>query len=312
MKPIMTLLAVCLLVACSQTPAPLSVYGVKPGAGSAGMHTVSSGDTLSSISKRYKVEMPEIISVNKLSSPFRLNVGQRLQLPPPTDYEVRPDDSLSEVARLFNVSQSRLVELNNLKPPYRILAGQVLRIPGLRGIEGEIMAASLAAPVMPVARSTIESENTLSPQMISIQSAPEIIRSPAQNTVITRKLAPGEFIKPVSGSIISNFGAKKNGLHNDGINIAASQGTAVIAAADGEVVYAGNELKGYGNLVLIKHAGRYMTAYGHLGQIQVKKGDRLRAGQTLGTVGSSGQVKSPQLHFEIRKGTEAVDPQKYI
>lgn len=301
------------LVACSQTPAPLSTYGASSGAGSSGIHTVSNGDTLYSISKRYRVDLPEITYANKLTAPYRLNVGQRIILPPPEKYEVRSGDSLSSVARLFNVSESRLAELNNILPPYRILTGEVLNIPRLRGLEGEIASvmvtplAKEAVPAHRTDRSPIKKE-VLSPvkREPSSQIQPAVLKQPLPES------KPGRFLKPVNGKIISSFGPKAGGLHNDGINIAAKRGESVKAAAEGEVVYAGNGLKGYGNLILIKHGGRYLTAYGHLGQISVKKGQYVKAGESIGTIGTSGQVKDPQLHFEIRKGTEAVNPNKFI
>jgi murein DD-endopeptidase MepM/ murein hydrolase activator NlpD len=122
----------------------------------------------------------------------------------------------------------------------------------------------------------------------------------------------GRFMRPVDGKIISGYGPKEGGLHNDGINIKAAKGTAVRAAENGVVAYTGNEMAGYGNLILIRHADRWMTAYAHMDKILVKKGDVVSAGQTVGTVGATGQVDSPQLHFEVRKGTQAEDPAKYL
>ena len=113
---------------------------------------------------------------------------------------------------------------------------------------------------------------------------------------------------PVHGSIASGFGPKPGGLHNDGINIAAPEGTPVVAAQAGTVAYAGNELKGFGNLILIRHANGWVTAYAHLASMSVKKGDAVKAGQGIGAVGQTGTIDSPQLHFELRHGKDAVDP----
>lgn len=296
------ILCLALLSACTQKPAPLSTYGGGVGAGSAGMHTVSSGDTVYSISKRYKVDMPDVILANSLSAPFRLYVGQRLKLPAPQIYDVRSGDNLYTVSRLFNVSQSRLAEINSLSAPYTIFAGQKLKIPGLSSTAANTSFpenGAKAAKVEPVRKTVLPSRKPV------VQKA--VLKAPEKSFA-----NPGKFIRPVSGKIISSYGPKKHGLHNDGVNIAAARGAAVKAAADGQVVYAGNGLKGYGNLILLKHGGRYLTAYGHLGELSVKKGDVIRAGQKIGTVGTSGQVKTPQLHFEIRKGTDALDPAKYI
>ncbi len=123
----------------------------------------------------------------------------------------------------------------------------------------------------------------------------------------------GAFMWPVSGKkVISTFGAKGGGKVNDGINIASAEGEPVWAAADGEVLYVGNELKGYGNMVIIKHAGDKNTTYAHLSSSGVDKYDRVKQGDIIGYVGSTGSVKTPQLHFAIRDGKEPVDPQKFM
>jgi murein DD-endopeptidase MepM/ murein hydrolase activator NlpD len=116
------------------------------------------------------------------------------------------------------------------------------------------------------------------------------------------------FLWPVKGKVLAGYGTTGKGLHNDGLNIAAPRGAAVKAAENGVVVYAGNELKGFGNLLLLKHEGGWVTAYAHNDQLLVGRGDSVKRGQPIARVGSSGNVQSPQLHFEIRKGTKAVDP----
>lgn len=120
------------------------------------------------------------------------------------------------------------------------------------------------------------------------------------------------FAWPVSGPVISSFGAKSGGLRNDGINIAAARGTPVRAAEAGVVAYVGNELRGYGNLVLLRHDEGWMTAYAHLQQVEVVSGQRVERGEVVAHVGRSGQVGEPQLHFEIRTGRNAVDPARYL
>lgn len=120
------------------------------------------------------------------------------------------------------------------------------------------------------------------------------------------------FSWPVRGRILSTFGPKPDGLHNDGINIAARAGSPVIAAENGVIVYSGSELRGFGNLVLVRHADGWITAYAHLDRVLVRKGQQVKRGQAIATVGSSGGVDQPQLHFEIRRGTQAVDPAKFL
>jgi murein DD-endopeptidase MepM/ murein hydrolase activator NlpD len=122
----------------------------------------------------------------------------------------------------------------------------------------------------------------------------------------------GRFIWPVHGSITSNFGGKAGDMRNDGLNIAAPFGTPVAASDGGTVAYAGSEIPGYGNVVLIRHPDGYMTTYAHLERIMVDRDSIAAKGDIIGTVGTTGGLASPQLHFEIRKGAEALDPKKFM
>jgi murein DD-endopeptidase MepM/ murein hydrolase activator NlpD len=140
---------------------------------------------------------------------------------------------------------------------------------------------------------------------VRIGSLPPVAESTAPRT-------SGRFEWPVMGRVISGYGPKPGGEHNDGINIAVPAGTPVRAAEDGTVVYADNELKGFGNLLLVRHKDRWMTAYAHLDRMAVKSGDKVKRGQTIGTVGATGTVDKPQLHFEVRRGTEALNPEIYM
>ena len=124
--------------------------------------------------------------------------------------------------------------------------------------------------------------------------------------------SPSPFAWPVSGPVISGFGPKPGGLHNDGINIAVAEGTPITASAPGEVVYAGNQLRGFGNLVLIRHAGGWVTAYAHASVLWVETGARVAQGQRIGAVGQTGSVSSPQLHFQIREDAVPVDPRRHL
>jgi len=117
---------------------------------------------------------------------------------------------------------------------------------------------------------------------------------------------------PVRGKVITSYGAKTNGKSNDGINLAVPEGTPVKAAEDGVVAYSGNELKGYGNLVLVRHSNGYVTAYAHASELLVKRGETIKRGQIIAKSGQSGEVGSPQLHFEIRKGSSPVDPLQFL
>jgi murein DD-endopeptidase MepM/ murein hydrolase activator NlpD len=131
-------------------------------------------------------------------------------------------------------------------------------------------------------------------------------------SIAARPVSSGAFAWPASGKVISNFGATSNGERNDGINIAVPQGAPIRAAASGTVSYSGDELKDYGNLLLIKHDGGYVTAYAHADQLLVQRGDFVAKGQVIAYAGRTGDVTTPQLHFEIRKGTTPVNPDSLL
>lgn len=131
---------------------------------------------------------------------------------------------------------------------------------------------------------------------------------PANDKAVASDESRPEFRWPARGRIIQGFSTGGN----DGINIAVPEGTQVKAAEGGVVAYAGSELKGYGNLVLIRHPNGFVSAYAHNGEIDVKRGDQVKRGQTIAKSGQSGNVGSPQLHFELRKGSTPVDPTRYL
>lgn len=204
---------------------------------------------------------------------------------------------------------------------------------------GAVEAAPLAAPA-PVAAAPLPPPSpapapspTLAPSATSAQiptstqvSTPALRAKPASSPA-RAKAAPepepaavaapprrgsGRFAWPARGPVISPFGSKPGGLQNDGINIALPHGAPVRAADDGEVVYAGNEIRGFGNLLLIKHAGGWMSAYGHNDKLLVKQGQKVKRGQLIARAGSTGGVDTPQLHFELRRAGGAVDPLAYL
>ena len=136
---------------------------------------------------------------------------------------------------------------------------------------------------------------------------------PPPETTLPVTVATKGFIWPIKGDVLLNFGPQAaKGQNNDGINIAAPKGTPIQAAENGVVAYVGNELKGFGNLVLIKHPDGWVSAYAHADQVLVKKGQVITKGQEIGTVGQTGSVTQSQLHFELRRQGEAVDPEEYL
>ncbi|MFQ5953659.1 MAG: peptidoglycan DD-metalloendopeptidase family protein [Kiloniellales bacterium] len=266
-----------------------------------GMIAVRPGDTLYAISRRYGVPVRTIIDDNRLRPPYLLKVAQRLRLPQPRHHVVESGDTIFSIARRYRVDQSVLVRLNELEPPLTIKIGQFLRLP----------APTELAAARPEPRR--EGRAPAPGTGTAAEPAAEPAAKPRPAGPVRPPPRSGRpFLWPVSGRVISDFGAKDGGLHNDGINIAAPRGSFVRAADDGVVAYAGNELSGFGNLLLIKHADGWTTAYAHNEVLLVRRGDRVRRGQNIARVGSTGNIRRPQLHFEIRKGRDPVDPQKHL
>ncbi|MEM7679829.1 MAG: M23 family metallopeptidase [Pseudomonadota bacterium] len=301
--PILLFLSAC---SFTQPPASVSFYGAGDGPGSKGAHIVLKGDTLYSLSKRYNVPLQDIAIVNSISAPFTLDVGERVDIPAPPKYKVRPGDTLYSISRLFETSTSDIASQNNLRAPYRISEGQSLRISNLY--------AEPARTYTSAADETKSSGYSAKPRSKPVRAVSRVSTRPVKSkiTAKTPKRSSNKFMTPVRGRVVSSYGPKKGGLHNDGINIAAPKGAPVRAAENGVVVYAGDELKGSGNLVLVRHEGRWMTAYAHMDKVLIKRGQVIKRGETLGTVGQTGSVDSPQLHFEVRRGTQAINPKLYI
>ncbi len=307
----------------ASTAVPVHTYGASAGNGSLGYHTVHTGETVWTISQRYGLVLRDILDANDLQPPYNLPAGARLTLPAPQTYKVRSGDSLYTISRLFNTSTTDLAKLNHLSAPYKMAAGQTLKLPPKYEAPAVVQPVVYRPPAPVQQPERIETEPL--PPVASAggyvppSSSPDEYQDdlPAKAKPVSATTAKaigtppareGKFIKPVAGRIISGYGLKKDGLHNDGVNIQAAKGDAVRSAETGVVVYTGSQIEGYGNLILIRHADQYVTAYAHLDKTLVKKGDKVKRGQTVGTVGSTGSVDKPQLHFEIRKGTKALDP----
>jgi murein DD-endopeptidase MepM/ murein hydrolase activator NlpD len=205
---------------------------------------------------------------------------------------VKTGETLYAISRLYDMNIDNLVALNNLNPPYKIAVGQEL----------QIVKAHSEKPVI------AKAENVKEEIKKEVKQASQSIKETVKEKI--DKL--NHFSWPVRGPVISKFGPKKGGLYNDGINIKAKENSAVKASEDGEVAYVGNELKGYGNLVIIKHSGGWITAYAHLKNTFVNRGQNVKKGQKVGAVGMTGNVTSPQLYFGIRKGRNALNPLNYL
>jgi murein DD-endopeptidase MepM/ murein hydrolase activator NlpD len=290
--------------------------------------TIGPGDTIAVLSRRYGVSMAAIIKANKLASPNSLKIGQRITIPgrggaAPVQTAARPaapasvpaapspapsyggfhiagpGDTLHKVARRYRVSVADLARANRLSPQTQVKLGDRLAIPA-RAPERPAPVAQAVAPQPQVAAAE--------PQHTANLASPTHV--PEAET--KRETSGAVFRWPVRGRIVTAFGAKPNGQQNNGINIAVPEGTPVKAAEDGEVAYAGNELKGYGNLILVRHPNGFVTAYAHASELMVKRGDKVKRGQVIAKSGRTGAISSPQLHFEIRKGSTPVDPTPYL
>ncbi len=266
---------------------------------------VGPGDTVYALSRRHQVSQRDIILANNLEPPYILSVGQRIILPRGQEHTVVSGDTLSAISRTYRVNMYDLARANGIKPPYTIYVGQKLRLPGT----GTVQTVSAATGSPTTSSTTSSNTQTVAPTLQTNSTTATAKKTIAAAAVPAPPATTGGgFIWPVRGKVVSSFGAKEKGLHNDGINIAAPEGSPVKAVENGVVAYAGNELRGFGNLLLIKHANGYVSAYAHNASLLVKRGDKIKKGQQIATVGRTGNVSSPQLHFEIRKGKKALDP----
>lgn len=281
-------------------------------------YTVQQEDTLYGISRAYGVDQTELARLNNLATPYKLELEQKLRLPYRGPKKTNYANNAQTAGRSF-WSSARDRVTGNATTSDDIVVNDVQSTP-IVGRRGAVEVVDLPPPPTTTSSSSLGNvaPTQAVPAPISITERPTEVAAvePTKPTPskATKKLPTGtpHFSWPVQGATLSEYGPKSGGRHNDGINIGAPNGTAVRAAEAGEVVYAGNELAGFGNLVLVRHAQGWMTAYGHMGKATVKRGAVVKKGQTIGAVGKTGSVKAPQLHFEIRKGSKALNPTKYL
>lgn len=314
------LLAGLWLSACTMTKPPdydlPMAEGIYPGK----EVTVREGENLYAFSQRFGVRLREVIVVNKMTPPYRVKSGQTLYLPTrdaytaptprpapldyidkgglgPTKTEVKtevlppiPNKVVSEPTPLVSASSApqKMSNLSSQNKPRSATEVKVLDVARIQ----ESLAQEKEAP---------KPEAQVSPQPPEEKAEKKTISDLSGDVPV--------FAWPVRGTIISAFGPKGKGRDNDGLNIAAPQGAPVRAAAGGVVAYAGNDMKGFGNLVLIRHARGWVTAYAHLGRLVAVKDATVEEGDMIGTIGTTGGVSTPQLHFEIRREGKPVDPE---
>ncbi len=282
--------ALALLAGCAGPIMPDGGGRRLVGTGAPATVVVRKGDSLYRISRRHNVPLSDLITLNGVPPPYTIHAGQRIRLPRVRVHVVGRNETLRTVSQRRGVEMIRLARANRLEPPYPIRPGQRLRLP----VKAE-QSVARAPPPRPAARPRAAVDR---PSSVSIGKPPA--RSSAR------------FQWPVHGPVSIGFGPRGKGLHNDGINILARRGTRVHAAENGIVAYSGNEIRGFGNLILIKHSGGWMSAYAHNQDLLVRAGDRVRRGQTISHVGSTGNVVRPQLHFELRRGRRPVNPVRHL
>jgi murein DD-endopeptidase MepM/ murein hydrolase activator NlpD len=306
---------------------------------------VEPGQTLYSIARAHGMSVAQLAAVNRLHPPYSLHAGQRLRVPGANEpraeatyapaqqnfsrdgkvHVVRSGETLFALGRRYGVHPYKIADFNGLSHDVSLSTGQKVRIPGGKFAE-RIASEDSFDPPQQDAGSYEEEQDSAPVDRQKEEDDSDIAYAPADEEDTgtrseaeeedTQSAPPEEAVNnfrwPVKGRIISKYGSKPTGTRNEGINIAVPEGTSVRAAESGVVAYAGNELKGYGNLVLIRHDGGWVTAYAHNKQLYVKRGDTVRRGDVIAKAGQTGSVDAPQLHFELRKGATAVDPLKYL
>lgn len=246
------------------------------------IHLVNSGENLHLISKRYNVSLKQILKINNIRYPFKIFPNQKIILPTRLTHIIKKGETLYSISRKYNVDRFILCKINNIKSENKIYSGQKLFISSNEY--------------------KVNKKKKNNDKKSKKKTKSEVL--PNSNSL--------KFLWPVKGEIILKYGQIKPGYHNDGINIRTAKDIPVKASETGKIIYTGNEIPGYGNLVLIKHSKNWITAYAHLKKIEYEKGSFVKKGEVIGIVGQTGNVSIPQLHFEIRKGKKAMDPKRFL
>ncbi len=311
-------------------------------------YRVRPGDTVEGIATTLGVDETPLAQANGLQKPYHMRVGQILKVPGGVGGNAEPaqpvEPGFTGVAPVPRSAISKQAlppppgESNNIgvapaapppqpapmppapqqqsftPPPARSSPTALAPQPSASQPSSSRNNSQLAAAGAAVATASSAPTSIVpaapAPAAAAVAAQPESLAPPA--AVEGAIAGAPHFAKPVSGQVIQGFGPDGSGQTNDGVNIAAAAGTPVKAADAGTVIYTGNELAAFGNLILVRHAGGWVTAYGHLANIGVQRGQTVVQGQALGTVGQTGSATTPQLHFEIRQGSKPVDPAPYL
>ncbi|SNZ07734.1 peptidoglycan DD-metalloendopeptidase family protein [Cohaesibacter gelatinilyticus] len=298
----------------SRTPYGQRMIRMQQQANASQRHMVMPGDTLTGIARRYSVPLADLAAANKLSTSSPVRMGQQLHIPAIRNTGVDYTSTASIGSNPYHVNSgiASLTRLPSAKPRQLVKASlPVVRVEPTGPIRALPKRKMRVAAVQPrgIPAQTKPVMSDAQPQQVAN-------RLPANNNglVAAPSVSAGapKFRWPVRGRIISNFGRKRDGGRNDGINLAVPAGTSVRVAEGGKVIYSGSKLKGYGNLVLVQHENGWVTAYAHNEKLLVSKGQMVRRGQIIAQAGKSGNVDSPQVHFELRIKGDPVDPVPYL
>ncbi len=290
--------------------------------------TVERGQSVDKIAHANHVTPAAIIAANHLKHPYALKAGSRLLIPDagpaPTQVAAAPSPAPQPVPAMPLApppAQAATAPPQNLAPQPQQAAltppqSASKALPDVVPLDGPAPKETAAAPQPRQAAAEPSppppAASGGAPPVLAPRNAAAALPLPGETPVDPVAAGSGRFAWPVQGRVLAGYGAASNGGRNDGINIAAARGTPVHAIDSGTVAYVGNEVKGYGNLVLVKHDNGWISAYAHLDDPMVKVGQKIGSGQVIAKVGNSGGVGQPQLHFELRRGKQPVDPREFL
>ncbi len=275
---------------------------------SAGRYIVRPGDTLRAVGDATGAGSEALALENDLTAPFTLVVGQSLRIPAGLFHRVGTGETGIAIARTYGVNWSEVATMNALAEPFILRVGQRLRLPAGAAVRDTVDLADRAGRFM----LDIDAIATGSQPAMAADGVPEAaaaaVRAPVTTAIAPPASFAGRFRWPLAGPVVARFGPAGPGKVNQGINIAAQRGAPILAAADGVVAYAGDGIAIYGGMVLVNHGGGWISAYGHAEALNVQRGQAVKAGEVIARAGASGQVQSPQLHFQLRRDRKPVDP----
>lgn len=297
---------------------PLGTVSTAPTAGTD--YRVVQGDTLFSIAFRYGQNYQTLAQENGIEPPYNIKVGQLIHIKgsaSETDtatasqsgtYTVKKGDTLTSVASAHDLPPSAIVRVNNLSYPYKLVPGQKLT---LEDPDAARKVEKTEQKVVPVAgASEVATNNSNASSSTSKNESTATTTEPIKVVSGKTRTAGGVvWMWPANGKVVKGFSLNENG--NKGIDIAGSRGQNVMSAADGQVVYSGSALRGYGKLIIINHDNEYLSAYAHNDKLLVKEGQKVKRGQVIANMGST-DASSVQLHFEIRYKGKSVNPLGYL